>query len=453
MQENDVSKIIAEGIKNGKSYRFDFQTISDDEEFIKTVVAFSNTYGGRILFGVMDDGKIVGISDDVLFSKKDRITNSIVDSCMPTVVPDIFITTIDDFNIIVVDVVPGYNCPYYIKSEGMSHGTYVRVSGTSVPASPEIIDMLKLRGKRISYDSIEYPSVDVSTEKITELCRYLSSFNGEVNITNLINMGVIKETVSGYMVTNTFALLSNNPFPHARIQCAYFEDEKGLVFRDSKDFTGSIVSQVVDAINFVLKHLEMKSDIDGLVRIDHYEIPLNAIREAIINAVVHREYMLEGCSIFIRVFNDRVEIESPGLPLGLDMNDLESGRSVIRNQTIASVFKAIGFIERYGTGIRRMIDECKKNGVKEPEFKENGEFLRVTFRRNSKQSKHTYSELVLDRVLNLIIENPEITQVSMAKETGYSVSKVKRILHTLQDEGKITRDGNNRSGIWYINKH
>lgn len=195
----------------------------------------------------------------------------------------------------------------------------------------------------------------------------------------------------------------------------------------------------------------MSSSIDGLVRKDRYEVPVNAIREAIVNAVVHREYMLDGCSIFVRIFDDRIEIESPGLPLGLDIADVESGRSVIRNQTIASVFKAISFIERYGTGIRRMLNECKKYGVNAPEFTENGEFLKVTFRRKTKSSAHTYPEPVLNEVLDIISNTPQISQTELAARTGYSVSKVKRIIITLQDENRITRKGSNRSGMWVIN--
>lgn len=114
---------------------------------------------------------------------------------------------------------------------------------------------------------------------------------------------------------------------------------------------GDLIDQVVGAMEFITRNLSMSSTIDGLKRQDRYEIPIEALREAVVNAVVHRDYLMSSASIIIRIFDDRVEIDSPGLPLGFDVTDPESGRSVIRNQVIASVFEVIGFIERYGTGI------------------------------------------------------------------------------------------------------
>lgn len=157
-------------------------------------------------------------------------------------------------------------------------------------------------------------------------------------------------------------------------------------------FTGGIVEQVVGALDYVLNNMQMHSKIDGLVSGDYYEIPKNALRGAIANTVPHREYQMTDSSIFIKVFDDRIEIESPGLPLGLNMYNVVSGCSMIRNQAIAYVFKAIGFIERYGTGIHRMIAECEQNNVPRPKFTTDDEFFKVTFFRLEAQKTKAVSK-------------------------------------------------------------
>lgn len=218
-------------------------------------------------------------------------------------------------------------------------------------ADPDTFRSLELRGQRMSFDALPYPAVSVSDERIGDLCARLSSYGTAVTRMKLVNMGVIQGSPDGLVATNAFAMLTTNPFLHSRIQCARFSDSKGLVFADSRDMEGDLIDQVVGAMEFITRNLSMSSTIDGLKRQDRYEIPIEALREAVVNAVVHRDYLMSSASIIIRIFDDRVEIDSPGLPLGFDVTDPESGRSVIRNQVIASVFEVIGFIERYGTGI------------------------------------------------------------------------------------------------------
>ena len=439
-------------ISRGESNRLEFKRDlpKDHKKYLKTVVAFSNCSGGKILFGVDDERSIVGIPDDILFSTMDSITRSIVDSCTPAVVQSIYVETIGESNIIVVDVRPGVVTPYYLTSEGKVKGTYVRVNGTSVQADPETLRSLELRGQRLSFDSLPCPTVAVTEDRIQALCNRLSSFGTEVTPVKLVNMGVLQETTDGFMATNAFAMLTTNPFPYSRIQCARFSDPKGLVFADSRDMEGDLIDQVVGAMEFITRNLSMSSKIKGLKREDRYEIPIEALREAVVNAVVHREYLMSYASIIIRIFDDRVEIDSPGLPLGFDITDPASGRSMIRNQVIASVFKVIGFIERYGTGIPRMIDSCETNGNNPPEFSEDGQSFRVTFSRVPMARRSFGSRE--DAVLAAIASNPTSTQKSLSETTGIPVTSLKRILIGLKEKGIITRKGSDRKGEWVINE-
>lgn len=449
---DDLSKRILDEIEGGESHNVEFKSdlLKDNKKYLKTVVAFSNGAGGRIFFGVKDDGSIVGIPDDTLFKTMDSIADSISASCRPMVSPDIFNVTVDDLNVIVVDVRSGKDTPYFIESEGRSRGTYVRVAGISKVADQDMLKSLEIRGSGESFDRLDCPSVEVDGDTLSKTCRRLSRYGMEITPVKLENMRVISPSFRGYMATNAYALLTSNPFPHARIQCACFRDADGLVFADSIDLEDDIVSQVEGAYGFVLKHLNMPSEIAGLVRRDAYEIPEAALREAVVNAVVHRDYSMQTCSTFVRVFEDRVEVESPGLLL-VDLSEIGTGRSEIRNQAIASVFKAMGFIERYGKGTRRMIELCEQQGCKPPLFTENGEFFRVTFLRPPRVQQTPEVEGAA-AIIECIRANPSISQSRISQTTGMSTSKVKRIMSKLEENGTISRSGSKKSGVWILNE-
>jgi ATP-dependent DNA helicase RecG len=175
-------------------------------------------------------------------------------------------------------------------------------------------------------------------------------------------------------------LLGNNiDFEFARIKCARFKGDDVEEFIDQKVFSGILYEQVDNAINFAKTHISKSGVIKDIKREDNYAIPIPAIREAIINAVVHRDYSITGSDIKFAIFDNRVEITSPGvLPKTLSIGDIKSGKSEIRNKVIARIFSEINYIEQWGTGIRRIIAECKKNSLIEPIFEESDLFFKVT---------------------------------------------------------------------------
>jgi len=448
---DDFESSMLEEISMGGTSRLEFIGDPSEEQrrLIKTAVAFSNGSGGRILFGVRDDHEILGIPDDTLYRIKDAITDSIRESCHPAIVLEIYTVTLKGRSVLVADVRAGAECPYFIKSEGLDRGVYIRVSATSVPADSNTIRILQMRGRKLAFDVMECPSVAVEERELDALCRRLSSYRLPLTPEKLESFDVIKKRGRGHVATNAYALLTSNPFLHARVQCARFRGIDDLVFVDSTDLEGDLVSQIEGAMAFALKHLNMGSRIQGLVREDFYEIPEVAVREAVVNAVVHREYMMDDSSIFVKVFDDRVEIESPGLPLGLDVHDVMSGRSKIRNQALASVFKAMGLIERYGGGVRRMVDACLSAGLPAPEFIEDRDYLVVRFIRPAGSQSMGGSD-DRDVVLTMIRKDPRIRQTDIVESTGLSLSKVKRIVADLRDSGRISREGSSRSGRWIV---
>ena len=192
---DDFESSMLEEISVGETNRLEFKgdLPKDHKKFIKTVVAFSNGSGGRILFGVRDDREIIGIPDDSLYRIKDTITDSIYKSCHPTIVPEIYTVTLEDRNVLVVEVQAGDECPYFIKSEGLEKGTYIRVSGTSVPADSDVIKVLQMRGRRLAFDVIECPSVPVRRPELDALCERLSTYRLPITPEKLESFDVIKK--------------------------------------------------------------------------------------------------------------------------------------------------------------------------------------------------------------------------------------------------------------------
>ena len=156
MSESDIADKIIEKIKEGESNNLEFKSDlpNDHKKYLKTVVSFSNTIGGMLLFGVNNNGSIAGIPDEKVFIVKDSIADSITNSCMPQIVPEMFIVTINGLNFIVVQIVIGTNGPYYLRADGKTHGTYIRVGATNRLADPNRIKALELRGMNMSFDGL-----------------------------------------------------------------------------------------------------------------------------------------------------------------------------------------------------------------------------------------------------------------------------------------------------------
>jgi len=234
-----------------------------------------------------------------------------------------------------------------------------------------VVDLLKIisRGEReIDFQKLKADFKELTGKSLKHNDLLTLKFVKEEN-------GKIAATYGGLMLAG-----KKEYFEQARIKCARFKGTGVEIFIDQKEFAGPLYKQVENAMNFAHTHISLNGIIKGFQRIDSYEVPLEAIREAIINAVVHRDYSISGADIKFAIFDDRIEITSPGqLPRSLELSDIASGRSEIRNKVIARFFREIKFIEQWGTGIIKMIEYCRAAGLKAPEIKENGLFIKVTF--------------------------------------------------------------------------
>ena len=313
------------------------------EEIYKEVIAFANTDSGIIYVGIDNNGNVIGLDD--VDQEYTRITNGIRDAIMPDVT--MFVRfTLQENKVVRITVNEGTNKPYYLKGKGLKpSGVYVRQGTSSVSASPEKIrQMIKesdgdnfeeMRSMNqeltfhAAFDTFQNYGVDFSTEKYRVL-------------------GITQNS----LYTN-LAMLISDQCRHT-IKVAVFDDETNTAFKDSKEFKGSVFTQLENTYHYLMLCNHNASVFEGLKRIDKYDYPEEAIREALLNAIVHRDYGFSG-SIIININQKEAEfISIGGLLPGLLPDDIRNGISQPRNKNLAEIFHRLHLIESYGTGIRKI---------------------------------------------------------------------------------------------------
>ena len=373
-----------EEILAGESKNVEFKENLPEKsiKYMKSVVAFANGTGGKIIFGIADKTReVVGFDKEDVFKKMDAIANAVSDSCEPAIIPDITLQTIDGKTVIVVEVSEGRQRPYYIKALGRDGGVYVRVAGTTRLADEYMIKELLFEGSNRYYDQALCTGLNVTDEDIDALCKAMKeqavknahteeqkASIKDVGRQQLRSWGILIERDEKDYPSNAFAILTGNGGLHVATQCGVFKGTTKAVFVDRREYTGPLWKQIDEAFQFVLRNIHLGANIVGIYRQDIYEIPPDAIRELIINAMVHRSYLDHG-TIQVAIYDNRLEITSPGkLPMGQTMERMKEGYSKIRNEALAHAFAYMNLIEHWGSGIPRIIDKVKAAGLREPEF-------------------------------------------------------------------------------------
>ncbi len=313
------------------------------EDLYREVIAFANSNGGVIYIGIDDHGNLTGI--DNVDETYTRITNGIRDAIAPDVT--MFVRYIlQDNKVIQIEVGEGSYKPYYLKSKGMKpNGVYVRHGASSVQASP---DQIRKMIKESDGDNFEASRCMEQELTFHAAETAFKQYGVEFSVEKYRALGITKNDV----FTNLALLLSDQC--HHTIKVAVFKDEFCTEFRDSKEFGGSVFKQFEDVVNYLALCNKTVSTIKGLVRTDKQDYPEEVIREALLNALVHRDYSFSG-SIIINVNDSKMEfISLGGLLPGLSTEDIRIGISQPRNKKLAEVFHRLRLIESYGTGIRRI---------------------------------------------------------------------------------------------------
>ena len=373
---------LVDQIKQGESKTLELkETLPKNDAIAKTVIAFSNTSGGKLIIGVNDNREVIGINDIELFDLQDKIASIITDNCSPGIMPEIYSVNIEGKVVLVIEVVRGNLKPYFFKSQGKADGTYVRIGATNRAADLDTIAELERQKRHISYDEEICYDVTFDQLDITPLLQRFESIGKPLNNEKLANLKLIKSENGKIYPTNALMILLGK-FPHCTVKCARFKGTTMSVFTDKKEYGGDIFSILESTQSFVLNHINLKGEIKGLYRTDTYEIPVPALREAIINSLVHRNYVNQGRDIKLGIYDDIVNIVSPGgLPNSITMEDVFNGRSEARNRVIAHVFKELGLIEQWGSGINRIIGACLEQGLQTPNIAEQNDFFDIEFYR------------------------------------------------------------------------
>ena len=477
--------MLIEEILKGESEKIEFKENAKTNTYIKTVVAFANGNGGKIVFGVKDNKEIVGVENE--FEVMDGIINAISDNCYPMIVPDISLHTLENKTVILVEIEGGKKKPYYLKSKGMQKGTYIRSGATTRMIEEDyVLKELVLEGENKYFDQQVCHGESVSDEEIEKFCEWLEKLarkNSEndteirkITRNTLLSWKVLEEKNGRIFPTNAYILLSGkeNWEVSRKIQCGVFKGETRSIFVDKKEFEGSIIMQLEKAYQYVLEKINLSSDIVGIYRVDKYEIPPKSIREVIANAVIHRSY-LEPNDIQVALYDNRLEITSPGMLLsGVNVKRMKEGYSKLRNRAIASVFAYVNIIEKWGSGIPRIMNEIREYGLQEPEFIIFENDFRVNiYRKNynttqstqgstqnrinttqaiSKKEKLDIKNLTeTDKtIINTIINNPEMSQKQIADNLNWTVNKVKYYMKKFKQKNILKYEGTSQNGKWKI---
>ncbi|MCK5012750.1 MAG: putative DNA binding domain-containing protein [Candidatus Omnitrophica bacterium] len=432
----------------------------------RDIVAFANSKGGYIFLGVTDNGKIAG---ETLSNKVKAEIGAIARNCDP----NIEIKNIKQLErIVVVEVLEGEEKPYSCSS-----GYYRRLDAITPKMTQTEVRTMFRQTRDMVFEDLprnECSLSDISLAKIKAFLKEAET-SFKVNRTNVISflssLGVYKDKRINNAGILLFAAKIKQFIFHSETILAAFKGSEVTHIYDRQDVRDDLLTQLNESMAFLKKHLNVRSEIRELNRHDIYEIPLDAIREVLVNAIVHRDYSIKGTSMYVRVFDDRVEIENPGgLPLGLSKSQF--GRtSFRRNPIVADLFHRMHKVERMGAGIKKINNLVKAAGLKEPLF-EYDAFFRVTLYRNpeyalkaggqktaKKISHRRVPEKVTERVPEKVTENqtqilkelrkdPHMTSKNLAIVVGISERKIKSNIKKLKDMGLLQRIGPDRGGHW-----
>lgn len=423
MNQDELLKLI----KSGESETLEFKE-SFDKESVETVSAFANTKGGTILVGVSDRGKPKGIQPGK--GTVEGWTNRISQSTDPRVIPEIEACRIDDKHVVAIHIKEFPLKPVSVKGK-----CFRRVGKSNRLMTSREIAAMHYQSTDTSWDKL--PARDATLEDIDpdKVKKFISKANEtgrrkiaeyEKPLQVLEKIELIRDGKPTWAAFLLFRKEEKRFFTQTVIHCGRFKEETIVI--DDRMIEGTLIEQIEEAMDFIRKNINVKFVMTGRPERDQvWDYPLDAVREALINAVCHRDYTIPS-NAEVRIYDDELTIWNPGgLPLGLTIEDLyKSHRSILRNKGIGAVFYDMGLIEQWGSGIDKMRGLCKKAELPAPMFEELQNGFQVTFR------KDVYTE---DYLRNLGLNDRQIKAVMYVKEHEKISNKEYRDIAGLSDEG------------------
>lgn len=418
------------------------------EDIKKEVIAFANSGGGTLYIGIRDDGEIIGVektNEEML-----KISNMIRDSIKPDVTMFVHYDTEeqDGKKIIVINVQRGTERPYYIAKKGLRpEGVYIRQGTSSVPATDTAIRHMIKETDGDSFEEMRSLEQNLTFQSVKK----------EFALRNLEfgpqQMQTLKILNSDGIYTNLGLLLSEQCIHTIKAAC--FQGTDQSVFQDRREFSGSLMQQLNDVYSYIDMHNQIRSTFEDLRRIDILDYPKVAVREALLNLLVHRDYAFRA-SALISIYTDRIEFVSiGGLLPGIALDDIMSGVSVCRNQNLANIFYRLELIEAYGTGMRKIMG-AYRNMDRKPLVEITSNSFKIVLP-NSNVSTESYetddSSSVNSisqnerKILAYVKDNAFVTRADVEKLLEISASTASRLLKHMvekrdllqQKKGKKTK--------------
>jgi ATP-dependent DNA helicase RecG len=431
------------------------------EDIKKTIVAFANTNGGSVYIGIANDGTAVGVDnpDDTVL----RVSNVVQNAIKPdlSLFVDYETVVMEGAAIIKMNVQKGTAAPYYLAGKGIRpEGVYIRQGASSVPAAEStILKMLRETGGE-KYEELRSLNQELS---FTETGRFFREKGLPFGSNQQKTLRL--QTPDG-LFTNLGLLLSDQSVHTVKL--AVFEGMEKEIFKDRREFSGSLLKQLNDAYAFLDMYNHTHAVVKGLYRIDSRDYPEDALREALLNALVHRDYGFSG-SILISIFEDRIEFVSiGGLPRGISLDDIKLGLSVPRNENLANIFYRLKLIEAYGTGIPRILRDYAGSSEK-PVLQATGNAFKITLpNRNARGSvgkEEPVSGFMVrerpafvydggnavflteneEKLMTLFRNHPVIVRKDVEAALAVSQAMAVRVLRGLLDKAKIRSIGKGKN--------
>lgn len=420
------------------------------DDIKKEIIAFANTFGGTIYVGVEDNGHVCGVTnvDDVM----QQVMNAARDGIKPDVTLFTHVRDIDTDEgktIVAIEVQCGTHRPYYLASKGLRpEGVFVRQGTSSVPASETAIRKMIKETDGDNFEDMRSLNQELTFSKMQEEFQKRNLSLADVQMKTL---GLID---SDGLFTN-LALLLSDQCPDI-VKAATFNGANQEKFQDRREFTGSLLKQLDDAYAYLDMRNQNAATFKGLHRTDHRDYPETAIREALLNAIVHRDYSVLA-STLLSVYSDRIELLSVGgLAGGVSYDDIMLGVSYCRNKKLANIFYRMGLIEAYGTGINKIMSSYEASRRKPEIIITSGAFKFILPNRGTpvntvKEDVASYVDAERENIVcSILSDRLPHARSEIEKALGTSTSTTRRILQKLIDEGKISSTGTTKNVMYFV---
>jgi predicted HTH transcriptional regulator len=420
--------------------------IPENDQIIKTVIGFCNRNGGRLVLGVDANRVITGVPDKDVQQLMEYINKSIFDACNPPILPAVYSQRIEDKTLLIIETSSGMNKPYFRKSEGLGKGTYIRLGRSTMRATAEIIEELKWQARGHSFDTmpvyhakeddldekkvLQFLNERKETKKIKTLPREILSAYDLIAEEH----SLFYPTIGGILL---FGKKPQKFLPEAMIICSHFSGVSGRETIATIDCMGTLFEQFETAYNFILSRLSRSFSIRGPKRQEQLEIPPEAIREVLLNAIIHRNYHINGPTK-ISIYNNRIEFFNPGVFLGpLDGHSLKLGLTYIRNNAICKVFREAEYIEKLGSGFITLFNSYEKRGLYPPQVIEGENFIKCILPRPQFSEKSIESDDEAKKILALFEVADELAISDVMKALHLSRPTAGRRLMELIEQGLL----------------